>query len=268
MLKALGIDDVAHFDFLSPPPTESMMYALELLHSLGALDAECKLTTQGEKMADMPVEPRLAKTLLQSFDFGCGEELLSIAAMCSVDHPFIIPRGRASAEHKQRFYDCVADLAVLDGDHLTLLNIFRSFIEHESEGRNWCDSMCLNHRILVRAKEIRRNLKGMLRRFGPEGGVIASSEQDLSAIKKCLVSGYFGNAARLGPDGRYVTIRGGQSVALHSTSVLSKFGAPPEWIIFHDIVYTDCAQIRDVTKIEALWLLELAGSYYTSNLRT
>lgn len=267
MLKALGVDDVAHFEFLSPPPTESMLYALELLYSLGALDDKCRLTKQGEKMAEMPVEPRLAKTLLLSYEFGCGEEILSIAAMCSVDHPFIIPRGRARIEAKQHFNECVADLAVLDGDHLTLLNIYNTFIEHERDGRSWCDSMCLNHRILTRAKEIRHNLKRMLRSFAEDGCVISSSEQDYVAIKKCIVSGYFGNAARLAPDGRYVTIRGGQSVSLHSTSVLAKFGAPPEWIIFHDIVFTDTAQIRDVTKIEALWLLELAGSYYTSSLK-
>lgn len=267
-LKALGVDDVAHFEFLSPPPTESMIYALELLYSLGALDSECKLTKIGEKMAEMPVEPRLAKTLLLSYEFGCGEEILSIAAMCSVDHPFIIPRGRASIEHKQHFNECVADLAILDGDHLTLLNIYNTFIEHENEGRSWCDSMCLNHRILTRAKEVRRNLKGMLRSFAEEGAVISSCEQDNTMIKKCIVSGYFGNAARLAADGRYLTIRGGHSVTLHSTSVLSKFGAPPEWIIFHDIVFTDSAQIRDVTKIEALWLLELAGSYYTSSFKS
>ena len=48
---------------------------------LGALDVDCKLTSLGEKMAEMPVEPRMAKTLLASWDFGCGEEVLSIAAM-------------------------------------------------------------------------------------------------------------------------------------------------------------------------------------------
>ena len=263
MLKALGIDDVAHFDFLSPPPTESMIYALELLHSLSALDSSGTLTAEGAKMADMPIEPRLAKTLLTSYEFGCGEEILSVAAMCSVDNPFIIPRARASAEQKQQFNECLAEMAVLDGDHLTLLNIYNSFIENENDGRSWCDSMRLSYRVLSRAKEIRRNLKNTLRRSAPEGSTISSTDE-YSSLKKCLVSGYFGNAARLAPDGRYKTIRGGQSVSLHSTSVLSKFGAPPEWVIFHDVIYTDSAQIRDVTKIEALWLLELAGNYYSA----
>ena len=43
-LKAIGIEDVLHFDFLSPPPVQSMLFALEVLYSLGALTDECKLT--------------------------------------------------------------------------------------------------------------------------------------------------------------------------------------------------------------------------------
>jgi HrpA-like RNA helicase len=50
-LKALGIDDVIHFDFLSSPYLESLNYSLELLYSLGALDLDCKLTDIGEKMS-------------------------------------------------------------------------------------------------------------------------------------------------------------------------------------------------------------------------
>ena len=42
-LKALGIADVLHFDFLSPPSSDSMLFALELLYSLGAIDDQCML---------------------------------------------------------------------------------------------------------------------------------------------------------------------------------------------------------------------------------
>jgi ATP-dependent RNA helicase DDX35 len=119
---------------------------------------------------------------------------------------------------------------------------------------------------LIRAHEIRRNLRRLLLSFAPEGGVISSSVEDSVAIRKCIVSGFFGNVAKLGPHGKYVTARGGKAVTVHSTSVLSKFGAPPEWVVFHDVVHTSSAHIRDVTKIEPLWLLELAGKYYTCGL--
>ena len=47
-LKALGVDDVLHFDFVSPPSVASMLHGLEILYSLGALDDQCRLTPEGE----------------------------------------------------------------------------------------------------------------------------------------------------------------------------------------------------------------------------
>ena len=93
-LKSLGIDNILHFDFLSPPPAEIMIHALELLFSLGALDENGLLTKDGAMMADLPIEPRVARCLLTSISMGCTEEMLSIAAMCAVDNPFITMRHR------------------------------------------------------------------------------------------------------------------------------------------------------------------------------
>lgn len=74
LLKALGIDDILHFDFLSPPPAETMIRALELLYALGALDEVCRLTDPlGTSMAEFPVEPCVAKFLLSAWEFNCVE---------------------------------------------------------------------------------------------------------------------------------------------------------------------------------------------------
>lgn len=282
-LKALGIEDVLHFDFVSSPPAESMVFSLELLYSLGALDTRCRLTPLGEQMAEMPVEPRLAKCLLASFEFGCSEEVLSIAAMCSVEYPFISVKGGKSSgamEAKQRLMECIGEFATLEGDHLTLLNIYRTFetsfegnLETAARGgkpgrsradsaRSWCDFHSLQYRILTRAAEVRAHLKGMLRRFAPPGGVFASCGEDTVAVRQCLVAGYFAHAAQLGSDGRYWTLRGRHPVTVHPLSVLARFGAPPEWVIFNDVVHTKQAMIREVTRVDPLWLVDLASHFY------
>jgi len=49
-LKAMGIDDVLNFDFLDPPPRAAVIRSLELLHSLGALDGNGRLTETGACM--------------------------------------------------------------------------------------------------------------------------------------------------------------------------------------------------------------------------
>lgn len=69
-LKALGVDNVLRFDYPSPPPSKNLISALELLFALGALKEDGELTENiGYKMAEMSIEPMLARILLQSGKF-------------------------------------------------------------------------------------------------------------------------------------------------------------------------------------------------------
>jgi len=212
-------------------------------------------------MAEIPVGPHLAKALLSSYDFGCGEEMLSVAAMCAVESPFIHVRNKANAEAQKRLADCTAEFVHLDGDHLTSLNIYNGFVEAGCSAQ-WCDSMCLQFRILARAQEIRGHLLRSLSSHSADGQPLSSCGEDSVAIRKCLVSGYFANVAQLSPDGNYRTVRGQRAVTPHPSSVFANYGAPPEWVLFHDAVCADGVNIRDVTRIEPTWLLELAKHYY------
>ncbi|KAJ3413595.1 ATPdependent RNA helicase [Chytridiales sp. JEL 0842] len=84
-LKALGIDNVLRFDFLTPPSSESLARALELLYSMKAIDDYGRLTIpSGVQLAELPVHPVMASMLLSSANFNCSEEIITIAAMLSV----------------------------------------------------------------------------------------------------------------------------------------------------------------------------------------
>ncbi|TFL05832.1 P-loop containing nucleoside triphosphate hydrolase protein [Pterulicium gracile] len=85
-LKAMGINDVLSFDFMDPPPAETIERAMASLRDLSAVDDEGLLTRLGRKMAHLPIEPQLAKTLIASVGHECSEDILSIAAMLSVPH--------------------------------------------------------------------------------------------------------------------------------------------------------------------------------------
>jgi len=271
-LKALGIDDVLHFDFVSPPSAETMLHALEMLYSLGALDDHCRITSPvGVQLAEFPLEPRLAKALLSSWDFGCGEEMIVVAAMLSVGEVWIHPRG--SRGQRDKLDVAMAEFAVGEGDHVTLLNVFRGF-EDEPEGNNqspqeWCAENMLNHRALKRAKEVHRQLKGYLLRtarelHSGESRPLASCGDDTTAILKCIISGFFANVARLGPDGLYRTIRGSRRVQLYPNSILAKYGAPPEFVVFDQYLSLSQDFLRGCSKIHPRWLLELAPHFYES----
>lgn len=101
-LKALGINDLIHFDFMDPPPTQHLIAAMENLFCLGALDDEGMLTRLGRKMAEFPMEPPLSKMLLASVDLGCSEEIVTIVAMLSVQNVFYRPKDKqALADQKK-----------------------------------------------------------------------------------------------------------------------------------------------------------------------
>lgn len=80
----MGINDLISFDFMDPPPIQTLISALEHLYTLGCLDDEGLLTRLGLKMAEFPMEPPLSKMLITSVDLGCSDEAATIIAMLSV----------------------------------------------------------------------------------------------------------------------------------------------------------------------------------------
>lgn len=69
MLKSLGIDDLLHFDFMDPPPAETLIRSLEQLYALGALNDRGELTKLGRRMAEFPLDPQLSKMVISSGNF-------------------------------------------------------------------------------------------------------------------------------------------------------------------------------------------------------
>jgi hypothetical protein len=75
MLKSLGINNLMNFEFMDPPPTETLMRALELLYALGALNDMGELTKLGRRMAEFPVDPMLSKAIISSENYLCTDEV-------------------------------------------------------------------------------------------------------------------------------------------------------------------------------------------------
>ncbi|PWN96748.1 P-loop containing nucleoside triphosphate hydrolase protein [Tilletiopsis washingtonensis] len=261
-LKALGIDNLARFAYLPPaPPSEMLVRALEFLASLGALDDWGRLTKPlGERMAELPVDPMLAKVLLESLHFRCSDEILSIAAMTSVSTPFIIPdegRSRAGAEGELERRKFTAE----EGDHLTLLNVYAAFVNsrHGKQSAKWCGQHRLNFKALSRAVNIRAQLLKYLQRFGID---VVSCEGDGARLRKCIAAGFFKNAARVQPDGSYRSVRENAVLHVHPSSVLFSRVPPTKYVVFHEVVETSKRFMRDLTVVEEDWLTELAPHFY------
>ncbi|KAK9309042.1 hypothetical protein QLX08_001221 [Tetragonisca angustula] len=251
-LKALGINDLVHFDFLDPPPHETLVLALEQLYALGALNHRGELTKLGRRMAEFPLDPMMAKMLLASEQYRCSEEVATIAAMLSVNGAiFYRPKDKIIHADTAR-----KNFHIPGGDHLTLLNVYNQWRQSDFS-THWCYENFIQHRSMKRARDVREQLVGLMQRVEME---LVSGITETMNIRKAITAGYFYHVARLSKGGHYKTAKHNQTVSIHPNSSL--FQELPRWILYHELVFTTKEFMRQVTEIESKWLLEVAPHYY------
>nr|CAH0106947.1 unnamed protein product [Daphnia galeata] len=253
-LKALGVDDVIHFDFPSPPPAQHLAVALELLFALKAIDTTGRLTDAGLKIAEFPVEPIMGKMLLSSKDFKCSKEIVSIVAAMQVQALFYYPtRGQESIKARTARRKFEAH----EGDLITYLNVVTAFAKH-GECSRWCQSNYLNKKSLKRVVVLRNQLIKLLRRLDIP---ISSAEGELQPILRCIASSFFPNTAYLHPSGQYKTVLADIVLQVHPHSILFAEEKAP-WVVFGEVLQTTQLFMRDITVIDPTWLEELAPHYF------
>ncbi|KAF5008496.1 hypothetical protein FDECE_5229 [Fusarium decemcellulare] len=251
MLKAMGINDLLHFDFMDPPPINTMLTALEELYALSALDDEGLLTRLGRKMADFPMEPSLAKVLIAAVELECAEEVLSIVSMLNIATVFYRPKEKQSQadQKKAKFHDP-------HGDHLTLLNVYNSW-KQNGYSNPWCFENFIQARSMRRAKDVRDQIVKIMDRYKHP---IMSCGRATEKVRRALCAGFFRNAARKDPQEGYKTLTEGTPVYLHPSSAL--FGKQAEWVIYHELVLTTKEYMHCTTSIEPKWLVEAAPTFF------
>ncbi|PKS09134.1 hypothetical protein jhhlp_003748 [Lomentospora prolificans] len=250
MLKAMGINDLINFDFMDPPPVNTLLTALEELYALSALDDEGLLTRLGRKMADFPMEPSLAKVLIAAVDMRCSDEMLSIVSMLNMNIFYRPKEKQTQADQKKaKFHDP-------HGDHLTLLNVWNGW-KRSGYQNAWCFENYIQHRSMKRSKDVRDQLVKIMERYRHP---IVSCGRDTHKVRQALCSGFFRNAARKDPQEGYKTLTEGTPVYLHPSSAL--FGKQAEWVIYHTLVLTTKEYMHHTTAIEPKWLVDAAPSFF------
>ena len=252
MLKAMGINDLLGFDFMDPPPTNTMLTALEELYALAALDDEGLLTRLGRRMADFPMDPGLAKALITSVELGCADEMLSIVALISaVQSVFHRPKEKQQqADQKRARFNDPA------GDHLTLLNVYNGW-KGAGKSDAWCFENFIQPRNMRRAEDVRKQLVQILERHKLR---IVSCGRDTLRVRQALCAGFFRNSARKDPQEGYKTLVEGTPVYMHPASAL--FGKAAEHVVYHSLVETTREYMHNVTAVEPKWLVEAAPTFF------
>ncbi|KAF1766657.1 hypothetical protein GCK72_006615 [Caenorhabditis remanei] len=251
MLKSLGIHDLVHFDFLDPPPQETLVIALEQLYALGALNHRGELTKLGRRMAEFPCDPCMSKMIIASEKYECSEEIVTIAAMLSCNAA-VFYRPKAQVIHADSARKGFWSPA---GDHITLMNVYNKWQESQFSQR-WCIENYVQHRTMKRARDVRDQLVGLLERVEIE----LKSSTDTIKIRKAITAGYFYNVSKLDNTGHYKTVKHKHTTHPHPNSCL--FEETPRWVIYYELVFTSKEFMREMSEIESGWLLEVAPHYY------
>lgn len=256
-MKRMGIDDLVHFDFVDPPAPETLMRALELLNYLGALDDDGNLTEMGRRLSEFPLEPEMCAMLLASEQLECADDVAKIAAMMSVQNPFVSlgknsERGPAVRAKEQFFHQT--------GDHLALLQVFQAY-EQNGGDRMWCQENYLNARTMQQAASIYRQLKGIMRRLGIHAEPNPNQDYEFANnIRKAILKGFFTKVAvSLPSKNQFLTLKDNVKVLLFPSTFMNR---RPQFLVFNELVMTSATYVRTVTAIADEWLLEVCPEYF------
>ena len=241
LMKASGCKDVVNFSYLDRPEHESLANALEELVLLNALDENGKVTKSGRLLAHCPLTPHLSKILLDSVDLGCGQAVVTILSMLSVESIFFVP-----SDKREQFNNSRKPFVHASGDHMTLFCIFEAYQSRKGDAR-WCQEHFIDSKAMTQVLEIRNQLVAFCEQHKLILGPIKESDVVLSAF----VNGSVNRVALKNPDASYKTVVGDIDTIIHPASVLSSIGAArkPEIVMFHELVQTTKKFMRVVSEI-------------------
>ena len=259
-MTSLGLDDIEAFPFVDAPDKRHIQDGVKLLEELGAFETvqtksgeKRRLTTIGRQLAQLPVDPRLAKMLLSAVDFGSVYEVMIIVSALSIQDPRERPtdKQQASDEKHRRFADKKSDF-------LAFLNLWNYVQEQQKEltknqFRRQCQKDFLNYLRIREWQDIYQQIRLAVREMGLP---INSEKAEYQQIHTALLSGLLSHIGlKEAEKQQYLGARNAH-FAIFPNSVL--FKKQPKWVMAAELVETSKLWGRMVAEIEPEWIEPLA----------
>jgi ATP-dependent helicase HrpA len=256
-MAALRLGDVEDFPFLDAPDRRQVRDGIALLQELGALDADAKLTPVGRRLAQLPLDPRMARMVLEGGRLGCATEVIVIAAALSIQDPRERPVDKEQAADAAH-----ARFAGEGSDFLAFLRLWEYLEERQRElsgsaFRRRCKAEFLH---VLRIREW-QDLVEQLRRSARSAQITRNqtpSEPDV--VHRALLAGLLShlgvrddNPARP----RDFTGARGARFTLWPGSELAR--RPPAWVVVAELVETARLWGRTAARVDPAWVEPIAG---------
>ncbi len=257
-MAAIGLGDIEDFPFLEPPDRRSVTDGRALLEELGAFERSpsgLHLTETGRRLAELPLDPRLARMVVEAERLGCSREVTIIAAALSVQDPRERPTeraGEAAALH--------ARFDVAGSDFLAYVALWDYLADLRGElSGNQFRKRC--KRELLHVLRIRewQDVAGQIRQVSRSRRATPNREPaPPDQVHKALLSGLLSHVGmRDGARGDYRGARNSRWQLARSSSLSRR---PPAWAMAGELVETDRTWARSAARIEPSWA-EQAGAH-------
>ncbi|MBQ1014868.1 ATP-dependent RNA helicase HrpA, partial [Micromonospora sp. M51] len=282
-MTAIGLGDLAAFPFIDPPDKRNITDGVNLLHELGALDPTeadpaKRLTALGRRLAQLPVDPRLARMVVEGERNGCATEVLVIAAALSIQDPRERP-----AEKQAQADQAHARFADKESDFVAYLNLWRYLREQQRElsssaFRRMCKAEYLNYLRIREWQDIVSQLRQVLRTPGEgdrrggrpardtpadadagrarRGGADLPEEIDTPKVHQSLLPGLLSHIGlKDAQKHEYLGARGAKFAVFPGSALFKK---PPRWVMAAELVETSRLWGRIAGRVEPEWVEPLA----------
>ncbi|MFJ4816597.1 ATP-dependent RNA helicase HrpA [Streptomyces sp. NPDC088801] len=261
-MTAAGLGDIEKFPFIDPPDHRNIRDGVQLLQELNALDPAQKdprkrLTETGRKLAQLPVDPRLARMVLEADKNGCVREVMVIAAALSIQDPRERPAEKQAQADQQhaRFKDETSDF-------LAYLNLWRYVREQQKERgsssfRRMCKQEYLNFLRIREWQDIYSQLRTVAKQLG-----IHLNEDDAPAdrVHVSLLAGLLSHVGmkdvKEGAKNEYLGARNAKFAVFPGSALFKK---PPRFVMSAELVETSRLWARVNARIEPEWVEPLAA---------
>lgn len=252
-MLVLKLGPIEAFPFVEMPDARYVRDGFKLLHELGAVDAQQRLTEIGRQLARLAVDVRIGCMLLSAREHHCLQEVLIIAAALSIPDPRERPfdRQQAADEKHKQFIDQQSDFL----SYLKLWEFYHQQARHLSQAklRKLCQTHYLSYVRMREWRDIHQQLQSQLLEMGVR---INQQPSEYESIHSALLSGLLGNIAFKSDAHEYSGARG---VNLHIFPGSALFKKPPKWLMAAELVETGRRYARTVARIEPEWVERLAG---------
>ncbi|MGD8105984.1 ATP-dependent RNA helicase HrpA [Pantoea sp. FN0302] len=256
-MTALGLGDISAFPFVEAPDKRNIQDGVRLLEELGAITEEengrYRLTPSGRQLAQLPVDPRLARMVLEAQKYGCVREVMIIVAALSIQDPRERPveKQQAADEKHRRFAD-------KESDFIAFVNLWNYLQEQQkalsgNAFRRQCKTDYLNYLRVREWQDIYTQLRQVVRELGMP---VNSEPAPYREIHTALLTGLLSHIGM--KDAEKQEFSGARNARFSIFPGSSLFKKPPKWTMVAELVETSRLWGRIAARLDPEWIEPIA----------